>query len=171
MAKIKSKPVIRFQFVLGASFSSRLISWWGSSYNGFSHVDSVLSNGDLIGARSDKVGGKPPGVQVRPPNYEKWKRRVVVEIQVAAWQEKAWEKWLKGQVNKPYDKAAILGFILGIPLHDRGHWDCSACGYGSTKAIKLATKCPIPDSSISPNSFFFLCTAGLGGSIVESEGF
>lgn len=112
---------IRLQFVLGASLSSRLIAWYGQGYGGYSHVDAVLPDGRLLGARSDAVGGVYPGVRVRPANYEKWVRRTLVELPVTESRAHAWVEALQRQVGCQYDKQAILGFILGRREHTKGH--------------------------------------------------
>jgi hypothetical protein len=51
--------MIRLQFVLGTGLSSQAIAWFSAGH--FSHVDAVLPDNRLLGARSDVVGGKPPG--------------------------------------------------------------------------------------------------------------
>ena len=62
-----------------------------------SHVDSLLDDCQLLGARSDG------GVRIRPPNYEKFSR---VVISVPYYKERAyWDL-------KPYDKLAIVAFAV-----------------------------------------------------------
>lgn len=118
--------VLRWQFVLGAGWSSRLIAWYGEGYNGFSHVDAILPNGDCLGARSDIIKGIPAGFQRRPPAYEKWERRIVLQLESTPAEATAWEESLNRKIGCGYDKADILGFILGVPLAQPGHWICSA---------------------------------------------
>lgn len=162
--------VIRLQFVLGAGISSRLISWWGTGYGGFSHVDAVLSDGNLLGARSDEAGDKPKGVQIRPPFYESWKKRMVVEIDSTGAQAQAWEGWLRKQVGKQYDQDAILGFIIGRRLHKDGHFICSACQHTALERSWLVGHSPWPSSEVTPNSLAYMVTAGLKGRITTRVG-
>jgi hypothetical protein len=161
---------IRLQFVLGASLSSRLIAWYGQGYGGYSHVDAVLPDGRLLGARSDAVGGVYPGVRVRPAHYEKWVRRTVVELQVTEGRARAWVETLQRQVGCQYDKQAILGFILGRREHTKGHWICSALQTHALKRVHLLHQVPILDSQVTPDNLFTLVTAGLGGQVIDTVG-
>lgn len=146
--------LVRLQFVLGAGWTSRLIAWWGSGYSGFSHVDAVLDDGSLVGARYDDVGGKPPGVQRRPAGYEKWKRRVVVTFPHTEAIYPMWEKGLLARVGAPYDPFDIIGLILGIPLSSPGHWICSACQSDELQSVMLLPSLPIPPQQITPNTLY-----------------
>lgn len=160
--------MIRLQFVLGSGWSSRLIAWYGQGFGGWSHVDAVLPDGRLLGARSDTVGGQPPGVRIRPANYERWKRRTLVEIPCTSAEETGWVGWLRQQVGYEYDKAAIIGFILGRPAHTPHHWICSACQRGALEAVGKLHPCDlIPDSETTPDALFQVVTEGIGGIVVE----
>jgi len=156
--------VIKLSFVCGSGLSSKLISWWGQGYNGWSHVDAVLPDGTLLGARDDSPGGTKPGVQIRPANYETWARRDVLELETTPTQAFSWEVYLRAQVGKPYDQAAILGFILGKADHDSGHWICSAL---QTAALEKVGILPagfsdsIATSQVAPNALHLLAL-GLG---------
>lgn len=154
---------IKLSFVCGADLSSRLIAWYGNGYGGFSHVDAVLPSGELLGARDDAIGDAPPGVQVRPDNYEKWIRRTIVTILCTQEQAVAWERWLRSQIGKPYDSGAIWGFIFGTPSHEQGHWICSACQTGALKQAGLLHPFSVPDSQVTPDALFLMSTAGIGG--------
>lgn len=164
--------MIRLQFVLGADFSSRLIAWYGNGYGGYSHVDAVLPDGSLAGARDDVIdpitpgwtgGAIPSGFHIRPPFYEKWKARDVISLPSTTAQEAAWEAWLRQQVGAPYDTGAIWGFALGRQDHDAGHWICSAA---QTQALEQASLLPHivspPTSQITPNSLRLMVLA-IGG--------
>src|SRR6516165_9089029 len=59
-----------------------------------SHVDSVMDDGRLLGSRSDG------GVQIRPPNCEKFSRVERVVIAVPYYKEAAYGRFLKEQVGK-----------------------------------------------------------------------
>lgn len=161
---------IRLSFVCGSDISSRLIAWYGNGYGGFSHVDSMLPDGSLLGARSDRIGQIPPGVQIRPDNYERWTRRSVVEIPATELRAIAWETWLRKQIGRPYDIQAIWGFVLGERKHGEGRWICSACAFESLEQVNLLKPTPVPAAQITPDSLFELVTAGLGGRIVHSVG-
>lgn len=160
--------MIRLQFVLGQNWSSRIIAYWGNGYGGYSHVDAILKSGELLGARDDVIkplGGGPivlPGVQVRPPYYERWVRRCVVEIDATPQQEKHWERWLRSQVGRQYDSGSIWGFILGREMHHKGQWICSALQSEALELIGKFGQIPTPPAQITPNSLLIAATA-MGG--------
>src|SRR5271155_1449933 len=112
----KTGSVIKAQFVMGPGISSKLISWF--SAGPFSHVDAVLPSGSLLGARSDQIGGAPAGVQVRYPDYDKWTKRVRMELETTRDETQKFYAFLNDQLGKPYDKTAILGFAAGRDWRD-----------------------------------------------------
>jgi hypothetical protein len=162
---------IRLQFVAGADLSSRFIAWYGNGYRGFSHVDAVLPGGFLLGARSDAIGGQPPGVRVRPPDYgprwgEKWLRRSVIEFSSTATQAYQWERWLGNQCGKQYDDAAIFGFILGRRWHKLHCWICSALQCEALVREKFIRSPGVPAAQITPDTLHACCLAA-GAVIAE----
>lgn len=142
---------LRWHFVLGTDLSSKLIAWWGQAYGGWSHVDAILRDGTLLGARSDSVGGKPPGVQIRPVDYAKWTRRTIIELPCTPYEADTWEAFLRSQVGCGYDKADILGLILGKPLMTAGHWICSALQLDALEVIHRIPKIPLTPQQCPPN--------------------
>lgn len=153
---------IRLQFVLASDWSSRLIAWYGQGYGGWSHVDAVLADGQLLGARSDSVGGQPPGVQIRPSNYESWKRTQMISIATTDKQASDWEGWLRTQVGFGYDKADIIGLIIGRPILEVGHWICSALQFQAEKNIGIfPPDMPLIDQQASPNTLL-ACNYAIG---------
>jgi hypothetical protein len=164
---------IALSFVCGADISSKLIAWYGNGYGGFSHVDSILSDGTLAGARNDKIQYKdetlPAGFQIRPKDYEEWSRRDIVQLEVADQQAVDWEDWLRHQVGKPYDSGAIIGFLFGFEDHEKGHWICSAAGAGGLIHANVMPKPPVPLHQITPNSLHLMLYA-LGGKSILSYG-
>jgi hypothetical protein len=162
--------VIKLQFVLSPGWTAQLTAWWGMGYNGWSHVDAVMPTGWLLGARDDVI--KAPdglaykaGVELRPPDYEKWIRRTVVTLKVSQVMADKWQEWLLDQRDRPYDSDAIWGFILGRKQHAKGHWICSALQTGALRQIGKLFKLPYEPSQVTPDTLFFAVTAGLGGSV------
>ncbi len=143
---------VTLQFVLANAFSSRLIAWWGQGYGGYSHVDAVLPTGELLGARSDAVGGKPQGVQIRPADYEKWNRVCRMSLACTDKQANAWDAFLRAHVNDDYDETDILGLIIGKPVMSAGHWICSALQCAALEAAGLMPKLLIEPQQVSPNT-------------------
>lgn len=151
---------MRWQFVLGAAISSRLIAWWGMGYNGWSHVDAILPDGSCLGARSDVIGNIPAGVQIRPEGYEKWKRRAVLTLSCTPDEETEWTDQLKRNVGLGYDKADILGFIFGMPMFEPGHWICSALQLDVLETVgKVNLQGRITPQQCPPNMLYAILLA------------
>ena len=99
-----------------------------------SHVDSVLPDGSLLGARSDVVMGVPAGVQIRPPGYEAWSRFERIELNVAEDVSSRYYAFLQGELGKPYDKTAIAAFPLRRDWRETGSWFCSELACAALEA-------------------------------------
>jgi uncharacterized protein YycO len=128
--------MIRLQFVLGTGLASKAIAWFSAGK--FSHVDTILESGMLLGARSDFVGGEPPGVRVRPQGYEKWDLQVVMTMAVNPRLEELYYEFLNKQLGKPYDKTAIWGFAAGRDWREDDSWFCSElCASGLEETTVL----------------------------------
>jgi hypothetical protein len=145
--------MIRLQFVLGTGISSQAIAWFSAGV--FSHVDAVLSDGTLLGARSDKADGIS-GVAVRKPFYERWKRRVVMSLTVEPQKETLFNQFLDRQIGKPYDNTAIWGFVAGRNWREEDSWFCSEL---LTAALETATIFPTlytPRDKVTPAALALL---------------
>jgi hypothetical protein len=154
-----TSPQISLQFVLGAGIGSRLISWWGNGYGGFSHVDALLVTESCLGARSDVVGGQAAGVRIRPAGYEKWAKRRVATLDVSPAEYALWEGFLMEQLGMPYDKANIFGLITGSELVETGHWICSALQTAALQKVNRLPTLPVPPSQITPNALLLMLGA------------
>ncbi len=158
--------MITLQFVCTDSILSKLIAWYGNGWHGFSHVDAVLPDGSLLGARSTSVGGKPPGVQIRPANYEKWIRVSRISFNPSQSQADTWVNWLVSQVGKQYDMSNILDFIIGDKTHQDGRWICSALQMAALLQVKLLSPAGVPAQQITPDTLHAICCAS--GWVVQS---
>lgn len=144
--------MITLQFVRGAGISSDLIAWWGNGYNGFSHVDAVLRNGRLFGARSDAIGGRPAGVWDRPQGYDiSWTRINRVHIPCSEAMETKWEHLLLLDKAKPYDVRGILRFLVGAKPKYDGMWFCSALQESKLLKLQLIDDPGIPPEAVTPD--------------------
>jgi hypothetical protein len=88
----------------------------------WAHVDAVLPDGRLLGARMDHH--PLPGVQIRDPGYANFSHtyRVKMETPYAD----AFYENLHSQIGKPYDWRAIVGFAMGDRDWDKtDSWFCS----------------------------------------------
>lgn len=168
---------IRTKWVCGFGPSSWAISIDGFSYHGYSHVAPMLADGSHIDARNDWIKLKdgtwiPPGVQHRPPNYEKWKRWAIVEFEVTEEQEFQYYAFLHQQVvdKVQYDSRAILGIIFGLPLHAKGHYMCSEMFFAVMHKIGVAKPTTVKGYEVSPDDAYLLATAGWGGTVTRKYG-
>lgn len=115
--------MITWQFCKGPDLSSEAIEWF--EHGGFSHVDTVMPDGTLLGARSDVIGGMPAGVQIRPADYLGSEYVYRVTLPTTPEQDIDYYEFLKQQLGKPYDKEGIVGFIVGREWRDDSAWFCS----------------------------------------------
>ena len=116
--------MIKLQFLHGSGIDSKLIMWFGHGAN-FSHVDSILPDGSLLGSRSDVVMGVPAGVQIRPAAYVGDQKILKIDLPSPIEQEKAYYDFLNGELGKPYDKRGIVSFITGRNWQTPDAWFCS----------------------------------------------
>lgn len=126
----------------------------------WSHVDCVMPDGTLLGARSDSVGGVLPGVQIRPPNYEVWPARDIVEIECSQFIADSWAAFLRRQIGKPYDTIDLLGdFLAGRDWRNPDAWWCSELGAAAGEASLWLPK-PIGQavSFITPRDWYIIVT-------------
>lgn len=140
--------MIRLQFVAEDDFASRAIGWFSSGI--YSHVDAVLADGSLLGARNDKIGKIPAGVQIRPPFYKPFARRCVFKLRTTNNETIKWMNFLFAQVGKPYDKKAILGFITGRDWRETDSWICSELQAAALEAAGIAPQLFLATSKITP---------------------
>jgi hypothetical protein len=148
----------------GSGFSSGAIEYFGAG--GWSHVDNVTPRG-LLGARSDRIGGQPSGVWPRPSGYQKGLRRQVrMSLACTAAQYQTWLNFLYLQTGKPYDRLAILGFIIARDWRDESAWFCSEL---AARALEVAGV--LPPLSLTPNKItpgaLALAVSAAGGRVVS----
>lgn len=149
---------IVLQFVGASDLGSEMIEWFSQGV--VSHVDAVMSGGSLLGARSDEIGGKPPGVQIRPANYENFARVVRVVMPCPGAMADEFYRLIQAEIGKPYDKEGILAFIVGRDWRNPQAWFCSElqgamlerCGYFESP---LAT----PSNKLTPAGLLLACSA------------
>lgn len=151
--------MITLQFVgsPGSLFSAG-IEWFSQGI--VSHVDCVLADGSLLGARSDAVMGVPPGVHIRPPTYIGNDTTVRVTLPTPTGMAAAFYRLVEAEIGKPYDMAAIIGFVADRDWREPGAWFCSElqgamlerCGY-------FATKLSTPMNKLTPAGLLLACSA------------
>ena len=115
---------IALQFVQASGIGSQAIELFEHGW--CSHVDCVMPDGRLLGARSDVIGGATAaGVQIRTPNYEPVSRTQRVTLLMTDDQEKKFYAFLNEQLGKPYDTTAIVAFAMNRNWRENDSWFCS----------------------------------------------
>lgn len=151
--------MIRLRFVCQDQFSSNLIAWFSSGH--FSHVDCILPDGTLLGARSDAVGGRLPGVFARPADYLKSSSVVVFTLAATPAQEEFFYAFLRMQIGKPYDKLAIIAFLVNRNWRDMDSWMCSELQAAALEAAGICPPLYLAANKITPVALA-LVTSALG---------
>nr|WP_294525704.1 hypothetical protein [uncultured Rhodopila sp.] len=161
------KPV-GYQFVRARGLSSWLIAEDGGMNLPFSHVDLILPEG-LWGARSDRIGGKPPGVQCRPEGYgnKEWIYRYRMTKMVPDEQADKLYSIARSQEKKPYDKLAILSFIIQRNWRDDDSWICSEYGIWVGEQSGIWPPLIATPNKVVPNGLALVCSAtGFSGELM-----
>jgi uncharacterized protein YycO len=151
---------IVMQFVgNNTSIGSKLIEWF--SHSPYSHVDTVMPNGTLLGARSDKIMGVPPGVQIRPASYVLAEHDLITRVVIPCTdaQQKKYYQFVTSQIGKPYDKTAIFAFVVNRDWTEDDAWFCSELNSAGTMACGLFKHLSQPHNKIDPGDLFFLISS------------
>jgi hypothetical protein len=156
---------IKLQFVREGNPLSGGIAWFSAGQ--FSHVDTLLDDGRLLGARSNSIKGIPPGVQIRPAGYAKFSRRVVFEIPCNELQEASYHAFEYSQLGKPYDKDAIWGFVTNRNWHDEGWWICSELKMAALESADLIPILYLSANKITPVAAALVVSSIRGVTIKE----
>lgn len=151
--------MIQLQFAYQNTIPSRLIKFFGHGA-GWSHVDAIMPDGRLLGARDDICGDIPAGVQVRPKNYKNFERTRKIYLPCPPHMATAFYDFLKLQLGKPYDERAIIAFATGSDWRDPAAWFCSEL---QARALEVAGWFPFPLASpvnkIDPDDLYLAISA------------
>jgi len=101
-----------------------VIAWFSQGH--LSHVDAILPDGNLLGSRTEVCKGIKQGVHVRPFDYLRGATKKVVRMTIPCTdtQKGDFYTFLYSQIGKPYDRSAILGFIVNRNWRDTNSWYC-----------------------------------------------
>lgn len=110
---------VQFRFVTESGIR-HLGSWLirRFTYSEISHVDLVMPDGQMLGARSNAISypGRaakiPAGVQIRPVDYLKFSRVIFAFLPCTEAQADVIYSAAKSQVGKSYDLDAIVDFVV-----------------------------------------------------------
>lgn len=139
------------------SFGSLLIEWF--DHGQFSHVDSVLPDGSLLGARSDVILGVPAGVQIRPASYVGGEVTKLVSIPCPDPVADAYYAFIHSQIGKPYDKTAIAAFVFGRNWMESDSWFCSELCAAALVAAGFVHTLAAPCNKIAPDDLLLIVSA------------
>ena len=143
--------MIQLQFSTENSIGSELIRTFDHGW--CSHVDAVLADGTLLGARSDG------GVLIRPKNYAPFSRIAIVNLDTTDTIEDNFYNFLKLQVGKPYDTTAIEAFIFNRNWKEEDSWFCSELiSYGLSYATFFKYPLSTPSNRITPSDLMLVCS-------------
>lgn len=148
---------IVMQFVQGSGFGADLIRWF--DHGKYSHVDSVLPDGTLLGARDDVIDGIPSGVQIRPATYVAKEAVLRVTIPCTVNQEEAYYDFVRAQLGKPYDETAIVAFAMGRDWRAADSWFCSELCAAGIEASGLIPPLIAPFNKIAPDDLALVVSA------------
>ena len=123
--------MITLQFSASPDLGSKIIGFF-SHGAAWSHVDAVLPDGRLLGARYDRTGitaecpdGCAPGVQIRPADYKQFSRKRKLHLPCPQPMADRFNDFLHSQLGKPYDTRALIGFATGRDWRTPDSWFCS----------------------------------------------
>lgn len=126
----------------------------------WSHVDAIMSDGSLLGARNDVVDGIPAGVRIRPSNYSNFAAYKRVHLEVTQAVADAYQAFLSTQIGKPYDQSAILAFIFNRDWREHDSWFCSELVAGALESAQaLPHKLAATANKITPGDLFLVLSA------------
>jgi hypothetical protein len=149
---------ILLQFAGSSSIGGRIIEWY--DHGRFAHVDTVLPDGTLLGARDDVCGNVPAGVQIRPANYltpdvKTFRVSLATTDEIAA----AYYSFVKAQIGKPYDELAIAAFVSGRNWYRDGEWFCSELVTAGLIAAAYLMPLVAPANKMAPDDLLLVLSA------------
>jgi hypothetical protein len=148
---------IVLQFVEGSGLGAGLIKWFG--HGTYSHVDAVLPDGRLLGARSDNRSGVPEGVQIRPASYVGLEKTTRIVLPATDVQESDFYAFLHDQIGKPYNRIGIVAFALNAAWTSVGAWFCSHLQTAALQRAGWLPQLSEPPNKIDPDDLFLILSA------------
>jgi uncharacterized protein YycO len=148
---------ITLQFVEGTGLGSGMIKWFGHGL--YSHVDCVLPDGTLLGARSDVMSGAPAGVQIRPAGYVNSDKVRCVHLPATDEQSDRFYDFMKAQIGKPYNKIGIFAFAVNASWTSVGAWFCSQVVTAALQASGWLKDLSEPPNKIDPDDLVLILSA------------
>jgi hypothetical protein len=151
---------IVLQFVEGSGLGSGMIKWFG--HGAYSHVDAVLPDGTLLGARNDDIDGVPAGVQIRPASYVAHEKVMRIILPATDAQAETFYAGMRAEIGKPYNKIGILAFAVNASWTSVGAWFCSQVVTAKLQACRWLGDLSEPPNKIDPDDLFLILSALVG---------
>ena len=122
-----------------------------------SHAEALMPDGTLLGAHYDG------GVQARPKGYDAaiMQRELYVSLPCASSVETAFLDFLRGQLGKPYDLAAIAGLVAQRDWRSPDSWFCSELIAAALEASGYLPALPADVAKITPRDLLLIVSARL----------
>lgn len=137
--------------------TSQLIQWF--DHGEYAHVDSVMPDGLLLGARNDVMAGFPVGVQLRAPDYQQDYTLKRVTVPCTDAQQKAYYDFVLAQVGKAYDQKAIAAFVVGRDWRTPDSWFCSELCAAALEESGVVPPLSAPSNKIAPDDLLLVLSA------------
>jgi len=148
---------IVLQFVEGTGLGSGMIRWFG--HGSYSHVDAVLPDGSLLGARSDVIDGIPAGVQIRPADYVAKEKVTRISLPATHEQTREFYQFMHDEIGRPYNKIGILAFVVNANWTSIGAWFCSQLVTAKLMSCKWLRHLSEPANKVDPDDLFLILSA------------
>lgn len=148
---------IVLQFVAGSGLGSGMIKWFG--HGAYSHVDAMLPDGTLLGARNDDIDGVPAGVQIRPESYVAHETVKRVTLPATADQEALFYAFMRSQIGKPYNKIGIYAFAVNASWSSVDAWFCSQVVTAALQYSKWLRELSEPPNKVDPDDLLLIISA------------
>jgi hypothetical protein len=149
---------IRLQFSSQSDLSSDVIRVF--DHSPYTHVDAVLSDDSLLGARDEEDAGVPKGVRIRPPGYAKFVATKVVTLPTTPECAAAFYAFANNQIGKPYDETAILAFVVDRDWRKPDSWYCSELIAAALEQAKyFSFPLAAPANKITPSDLLLAVSA------------
>ena len=140
------QPTISLFFTDEATIPQAIARFFTRSW--CSHVDVVMPNGALLGARPNwEANG---GVQVRLPGYHDFTRSIAVELPCDAAVVNAFYAFCQEQIGKPYDWRADVMWFSSRDWSKPNSWMCSELIAAGLVASGYFERLYVTASRISP---------------------
>jgi hypothetical protein len=156
-------PDIVLQFSTQDTLGSRAIRLFQHGWA--THVDAVMPDGWLLGARHSDPGIDNTGlilkngVAVRPPSYRKFRRTLVMTLSTSEQIEADFWAFLGLQIGKPYDTTAITAFIFSRDWREDDSWFCSELVMAALEKAGFVQPLATTANRVTPEMLLFLCSA------------